>query len=91
MVLGGGHGLAALLRGLKEYTHNITAIVTVTDTGGSSGILRDEFDMLPPGDIRNCLTALSNDEELTTQLFQYRFGEGAGLNGHSLGNLLITA
>ena len=91
VVIGGGTGLSALLRGLKKHTSNISAIVTVADDGGSSGELRRNMGMLPPGDIRNCLTALSNDEELTTQLFQYRFGEGAGLNGHSLGNLLITA
>jgi uncharacterized cofD-like protein len=90
-VIGGGTGLSALLRGLKKYTANITAIVTVADDGGSSGELRKNIGILPPGDIRNCLTALSNDEELTTQIFQYRFGEDAGLNGHSLGNLLITA
>lgn len=91
VVIGGGTGLSSLLRGLKKHTANITAIVTVADDGGSSGELRRRMGILPPGDIRNCLAALSNDEELTTQLFQYRFGEGAGLNGHSLGNLLITA
>jgi uncharacterized cofD-like protein len=91
VVLGGGHGLAALLRGLKEYTHNITAIVTVADDGGSSGELRKNVGILPPGDIRNCLAALSNDEDLLTQVFQYRFNAGAGLEGHSLGNLFITA
>ncbi|HSM26200.1 MAG TPA: YvcK family protein [Anaerolineaceae bacterium] len=91
VVIGGGTGLSALLRGLKKYTANITAIVTVADDGGSSGEIRKKIGILPPGDIRNCLTALSNDEELTTQLFQYRFGEEIGLNGHSLGNLLITA
>jgi uncharacterized cofD-like protein len=91
VVIGGGNGLAALLRGLKKYTSNITAIVTVADDGGSSGEIRKKVGILPPGDIRNCLTALSNDEELTTQLFQYRFGEDLGINGHSLGNLLITA
>ncbi|MFH1446026.1 MAG: gluconeogenesis factor YvcK family protein [Chloroflexota bacterium] len=91
VVLGGGHGLAALLRGLKEYTHNITAIVTVADNGGSSGKLRKDLGILPPGDIRNCLAALSNDEALISQIFQYRFSAGAGLEGHSLGNLLITA
>lgn len=91
VVIGGGNGLAALLRGLKKYTANITAIVTVADDGGSSGEIRKKIGILPPGDIRNCLTALSSDEELTTQLFQYRFGENLGLNGHSLGNLLITA
>jgi len=91
VVLGGGHGLAALLRGLKEYTHNITAIVTVADDGGSSGELRKNMGILPPGDIRNCLAALSNNEDLLTQVFQYRFAAGAGLEGHSLGNLFITA
>jgi len=91
VVIGGGTGLSALLRGLKEYSRNITAIVTVADDGGSSGELRKNIGILPPGDIRNCLTALSNDEEMLTQLFQYRFGENAGLNGHSMGNLLISA
>jgi uncharacterized cofD-like protein len=91
VVLGGGHGLAALLRGLKEYTHNITAIVTVSDDGGSSGDLRKNVGILPPGDIRNCLAALSNNEALLTQVFQYRFASGGGLEGHSLGNLFITA
>ena len=91
VVLGGGHGLASLLRGLKTYTHNITAIVTVADDGGSSGELRKRMGILPPGDIRNCLAALSNNEDLLSQVFQYRFASGAGLEGHSLGNLLITA
>lgn len=91
VVIGGGHGLAALLRGLKEYTHNITAIVTVADDGGSSGELRRDMGVLPPGDIRNCLAALSTDEALLSQVFQYRFKSGAGLEGHSLGNLFITA
>jgi uncharacterized cofD-like protein len=91
VVIGGGTGLSALLRGLKEYSHNITAVVTVADDGGSSGELRKNIGILPPGDIRNCLTALSNDEEMLTQLFQYRFGENMGLGGHSLGNLLISA
>ena len=91
VAIGGGNGLASLLRGLKFYTHNITAIVTVADDGGSSGELRRSMGVLPPGDIRNCLAALSDDEELVTQLFKYRFGESAGLNGHSMGNLLITA
>lgn len=94
--LGGGHGLATLLRGLKEYSHNITAIVTVADDGGSSGRLRQSLGILPPGDIRNCLAALSNDEALLTQLFQYRFaksdnGNEVGLEGHSFGNLFISA
>lgn len=92
VAIGGGHGLATLLRGLKEYTYNLTAIVTVADSGGSSGKLRKEMGILPPGDLRNCLAALSNDEALLTHLFQYRFADGqSGLNGHSLGNLLITA
>jgi len=91
VAIGGGTGLSTLLRGLKEYTNNITAIVTVADDGGSSGELRRTMGILPPGDIRNCLAALSNDEALLTQVFQYRFATGAGLNGHSLGNLLITA
>ena len=91
VVLGGGHGLASLLRGLKAYTHNITAIVTVADDGGSSGELRRNVGILPPGDFRNCLAALSNNEDLLSQVFQYRFAAGAGLEGHSLGNLFITA
>ncbi len=91
VVIGGGTGLSALLRGLKEYSRNITAIVTVADNGGSSGEIRKAIGILPPGDLRNCLAALSNDEELITQLFQYRFAENMGLNGHSLGNLLISA
>ncbi len=91
VAIGGGHGLANLLRGLKAYTHNITAIVTVADDGGSSGELRRSMGILPPGDIRNCLAALSNDEALLTQIFQYRFATGDGLNGHTLGNLFITA
>lgn len=92
VVIGGGHGLATLLRGLKEYTHSITAVVTVADDGGSSGRLRREMGILPPGDIRNCLAALSNDEALLTQLFQYRFANGQdGLEGHSFGNLFISA
>jgi uncharacterized cofD-like protein len=91
VALGGGTGLSSLLRGLKAYTSNLTAIVTVADDGGSSGELRRNMGILPPGDIRNCLTALSNDEAMMTQIFQYRFGSGAGLGGHSLGNLFITA
>ncbi len=91
VVIGGGTGLSTLLRGLKQVTNNITAIVTVADDGGSSGELRRNLGVLPPGDIRNCLTALSNDETLLTQIFQYRFGSGSGLEGHSLGNLFITA
>jgi uncharacterized cofD-like protein len=91
VVIGGGHGLSSLLSGIKAYTHNITAIVTVSDDGGSSGELRRDMGVLPPGDIRNCLSALSNDEALLSQVFQYRFKSGAGLEGHSLGNLFITA
>ena len=92
VAIGGGHGLATLLRGMKNYTHNITAIVTVADDGGSSGRLRQEMGILPPGDIRNCLAALSNDEAMLSQLFQYRFPNGTkGLEGHSFGNLFITA
>ena len=91
VALGGGTGLSALLAGLKFFTNNITAIVTVTDTGGSSGRLRDEMDVLPPGDIRNCLVALADAEPLIRDLFQYRFEEGDGLTGHSFGNLFITA
>lgn len=92
VAIGGGHGLATLLRGLKDYTHRITAVVTVADDGGSSGRLRQTLGILPPGDIRNCLAALSNDEALLTQLFQYRFANGGGeLDGHSFGNLFITA
>jgi uncharacterized cofD-like protein len=92
VAIGGGHGLAMLLRGLKAYTHNLTAVVTVADDGGSSGRLRRSMGILPPGDIRNCLAALSNDEALMTQLFQYRFANGGGeLEGHSFGNLFISA
>lgn len=91
VVIGGGTGLAMLLRGLKEYTSNITAIVTVADDGGSSGRLRKEFDVLPPGDIRNCLVALADAEPLVGKLFQFRFEEGTELAGHNFGNLFITA
>jgi uncharacterized cofD-like protein len=91
VVLGGGHGMATLLRGLKNYTYNLTAIVTVADDGGSSGKLRLSLGILPPGDIRNCLAALSNDEALLAQLFQYRFNNDSGLGGHSFGNLFISA
>ena len=89
--IGGGHGLSTLLRGLKFHTRNLTAVVTVADDGGSSGRLRETFGILPPGDIRNCLAALSNDEDMLTQLFQYRFSGASGLEGHSFGNLFITA
>jgi uncharacterized cofD-like protein len=91
VTIGGGHGLATLLRGLKTHTRNLTAVVTVADDGGSSGRLRESHGILPPGDIRNCLAALSNDEALLTQLFQYRFSGAPDLEGHSFGNLFITA
>jgi uncharacterized cofD-like protein len=97
--IGGGTGLSSLLAGLKKYARpqsdgvrvDITAIVTVTDDGGSSGRLRREFDVLPPGDIRNCMVALSEDEGLLSKLFQHRFEAGHGLKGHSFGNLFLTA
>jgi uncharacterized cofD-like protein len=91
VAIGGGTGLSTLLRGLKEYTSNLTAIVTVTDDGGSSGRLRHELGVLPPGDIRNCLVALADDESRMAELFQYRFHEGEGLVGHSFGNLFLAA
>jgi uncharacterized cofD-like protein len=91
VVMGGGHGMATLLRGLKNQTYNLTAVVTVADDGGSSGTLRRNLGILAPGDIRNCLAALSNDEALLTQLFQYRFNDTSGLGGHSFGNLFISA
>jgi len=90
-VIGGGTGLSVLLRGLKKYTKNLTAIVTVTDDGGSSGALRRELGVLPPGDIRNCLVALSEEENLMSRLFQYRFPSVGSLSGHSFGNLFLTA
>ena len=91
VAIGGGTGLSTLLRGLKQYSANITAIVTVADDGGSSGRLREEIGVLPPGDIRNCMTALADEEKLLTELFQYRFQAGDGLIGHSFGNLFLTA
>jgi uncharacterized cofD-like protein len=104
VAIGGGTGLSALLRGLKlnvaepfrpaplpPVISRLTAVVTVTDEGGSSGRLRRDFRVLPPGDVRNCLVALAEDEKLLTQLFNYRFSTGRGLRGHSLGNLLVTA
>jgi uncharacterized cofD-like protein len=91
VAIGGGTGLSTLLRGLKAHTSNLTAIVTVADDGGSSGRLRRSLGVLPPGDFRNCIAALADDEALTTQLFQYRFGESQDLGGHSFGNLFITA
>jgi uncharacterized cofD-like protein len=90
VALGGGTGLSTLLRGLKKYTGNLTAIVTVADDGGSSGRLRAEYRILPPGDFRQCITALADVEPLMTTLFQHRFKEGS-LNGHSFGNLFIMA
>ena len=105
VALGGGSGLAVVLRGLKRHVleaggpparslfpvADLTAVVTVTDDGGSSGRLRRELHMLPPGDIRNCLVALSEDEALLSRLFQFRFASGSGLEGHSFGNLFLTA
>lgn len=104
VAVGGGSGLSRLLRGLKKFVHlpgetknpgpailDLTAIVTVTDDGGSSGRLRKEFNILPPGDIRNCLVAMSEDEALLGKLFQHRFRTGGGLKGHSFGNLFVTA
>jgi uncharacterized cofD-like protein len=103
VAIGGGTGLSTLLRGLKDYLgarkrrvenrpiSDLTAVVTVTDDGGSSGRLRREYSVLPPGDIRNCMVALSQDEHLLGQLFQYRFPLGLGLAGHSFGNLFLTA
>src|SRR3989442_4452073 len=99
VALGGGTGLSTLLRGLKRYVdadgawsiRRLGAIVTVTDEGGSSGALRKEFGMLPPGDIRNCIVALAEEEDLLSKIFSYRFASGEALAGHSLGNLLLTA
>lgn len=91
VAVGGGTGLSMLLRGIKNITNNITAVVTVGDDGGSSGRLREDMGILPPGDIRNCIAALADDENLITKLFQYRFKSGEGLEGHSFGNLFLTA
>ena len=91
VAIGGGTGLSTLLRGLKEYSGNLIAIVTVADDGGSSGRLRKELGILPPGDVRNCIAALADAEPLMTKLFQYRFSDGSGLAGHSFGNLFIVA
>jgi uncharacterized cofD-like protein len=90
VAIGGGTGLPSILRGMKRHTSNLTAIVTVADDGGSSGRLRRDLGILPPGDLRNNIAALANDEDLMTQLFQYRFGTG-DLGGHSFGNLFLTA
>ncbi len=91
VAIGGGTGLSTILRGIKKLTNNVTAIVTVGDDGGSSGRLRQEMGILPPGDIRNCIAALADDDDIVTKLFQYRFKTGEGLEGHSFGNLFITA
>ncbi|MNO53600.1 Gluconeogenesis factor [compost metagenome] len=91
VVMGGGTGLSVMLRGLKEKPLDITAIVTVADDGGSSGILRNELQMPPPGDIRNVLTALADVEPLLSDMLNYRFSTGSGLAGHSLGNLILAA
>ena len=91
VAIGGGTGIPTLLRGMKEYTANISAVVTVADDGGSSGRLRTEFGILPPGDIRNCLIALADIEPLMERLFQHRFTNGEGLAGHPFGNLFILA
>ena len=97
VAIGGGTGMPSLLRGLTDHTRNITAIVTVADDGGSSGRLRREFGLLPPGDFRNNIAALARDEALMTQVLQYRFGAALGengrseLQGHAFGNLLLAA
>lgn len=91
VTVGGGTGLSILLHGLKEFTNNITAIVTVADNGGSSGRLREQFGVLPPGDIRNCLVALADAEPLMRDLFQFRFDKNSEFQGHNFGNLFITA
>ncbi|HMC73175.1 MAG TPA: gluconeogenesis factor YvcK family protein, partial [Terriglobales bacterium] len=106
VAIGGGTGLSTLLKGLKGYVipsltqecipekhvvGELSAVVTVSDDGGSSGRLRKEFNMLPPGDIRNCIVALSEDEALLSRLFQHRFRQGSGLEGHSFGNLFLAA
>lgn len=96
VAIGGGTGLAVLLRGLKHHASagglaRLSAVVTMSDDGGSSGRLRREYGVLPPGDIRNCIVALADDEDLLARLFQYRFPDGGGLSGHSFGNLFLTA
>lgn len=91
VAIGGGTGLSALLSGLKHFSRHLTGIVTVTDDGGSSGDLREEFNVLPPGDIRNCLVALADQEHLLSKLFTYRFAGKGRLKGHSFGNLFLTA
>ncbi len=91
VAIGGGTGLSTLLRGLKRKSTNLTAVVTVSDDGGSSGRLQKELGVLPPGDVRNCLVALADDEAMVTDLFRYRFSDGEGLSGHSFGNLFLAA
>jgi len=91
VVIGGGTGVFTVLSGLKEYSYQLSAIVTIADDGGSSGILREEFGILPPGDIRRALVALSSSSPFLAKLFQYRFKNGKGLKGHSFGNLFLTA
>jgi uncharacterized cofD-like protein len=91
VAIGGGTGLSTLLRGLKKYSTNLSAIVNVTDNGGSSGMLREQLDMPPPGDIRNCLLALADTESFMEKIFQYRFHSVTGLAGHNLGNLFLAA
>lgn len=90
VVIGGGTGLSTMLRGLRLHTHNITAVVTVADDGGSSGILRNDLGMLPPGDVRNCICALSDSDPILSELLSFRFSEGM-LNGHSFGNIMLAA
>lgn len=91
VLIGGGTGQSVLLKGLKKFTSNLTAVVTVSDDGGSSGRLRNELGVLPPGDIRNCLVALAETETLMDEIFQHRFQQGEGITGHNLGNLLLVA
>ena len=91
VAIGGGTGLSVLLKGLKQHTRGITAVIGVTDDGGSSGRLRREMGIIPPGDFRNCIVALSDEDSLLKELFQYRFPEGSELQGHSFGNLFIAA
>jgi len=91
VIIGGGTGLANLLRGLKNYVKNPSVIVTMTDDGRSTGRLRRDFNILPPGDIRNCIAALADEEQLLQKIFSYRFPHGRGLKGHNLGNLLLVA
>src|SRR5882757_6707688 len=101
VAIGGGTGLSTLLKGLKKYTvsslsdspriSQLCAVVTVSDDGGSSGRLRKDFNMLPPGDVRNCIVALSEEEAMLAKLFQHRFIKGSGLEGHSFGNLFLAA